>query len=413
MHRTRTIILSALLLLPGTLLLAQIKPVVGKPVEVLYRPDPSGALATADSLQLVFVYNYWATRTGTRLALLENVLRPDTTRVHRVRLEKTTIGWSATIDIPEVASVLSYYVTDGVHRDDNGERTYAWYVNTPEGKPVRNARFFMTHFLELGRESIDRRTKESEDEILDYPDNYKAYTQYFTLLFEQGKGSERTRARIIEKLNALEAASSDNMDVLNLIAHTWFYILRDTETGLRYKNRIAVTQQWPDVVTMYDRERTIEQQRRVAEDRKHRREAMVNTRILDVQFMDFELKKIPLRQDSGSVQVVTFWATSSEQSKRMFEPLAKLSNKFEGKRLKITLVNVDPDHKTAEQFLQNARLPFQQRINFGSNLIELGVDGIPHTIVLDRSGYVRKVLVGYSEDTETELDSILETLLRS
>jgi hypothetical protein len=413
MHRTKDVILLVFLFCSCAPLFGQIKPVVGRPVEILYRPDPASPLAEATSLQLVYVYNYWGSRMGTRLALLENVLRPDTARVRRIDMKKTAIGWSALVDtIPSYAAVLSYYITDGVSRDDNGERTYAWYVHTSGGKPVPNARFFMNYFLELGRENIDNRVKEAEDEILSYPENYKAYTQFFTLLFEQGKGNERTRNRIIEKLNALESAFPDNADVLNLAAHTYYYILRDTETGMGYRNRISIPKQWPDVVTMFDRDQTIEQQRRVAEDRKQRREALLNTQILDVQFMDFDLRKLPLRLDSGCVQVITFWATTSDQSRRMLEPLGRIHQRYTGTPLKISLVNVDPDHKIAAQFLQDAKLPFQQRINFGATLIELGVDGIPHTIIVDQGGFVRKILVGFTNDTEQELNQILDKLLR-
>ena len=411
MLRSRFVTPLLLLLLLGPFVSAQIKPVVGTPLDLFYRPDAAGPLAEADSLELVYVFNFWGTRTGTRLALFENVLRPDPTRVKKILMVKTDIGWKATIDIPSYAAVLSYYVTDGVHRDDNKERTYAWRVYDKDGQPVRNARYFMTHFLELGRESIDARVKESEDEIVAYPENFKAYIQYFPLLFEQEKGSERVRNRILEKLSALESAYPENTDVLNLIAHTLYYVLRETEKGLEYKNRIGISNQWPEVVLMFDRERTFEQQRRVAQERKNKREALLHTNILGFSFLDFGLQKQALRADSGSVIVLTFWATSSEQSKKMFKPLMKLQEKYRGKPLKILLVNVDPDHNVAAKFLEQEPLPIEQRINFGSNLIELGVDSIPMTFVLDKSGSVRKILVGYAEERESELDQLLETLL--
>jgi hypothetical protein len=412
MHRTIAILFFVLTLGLCVPARGQIKPVIGKPVEILFRPDPSSPLAKAESIQLVYVFNYWGSRTGTRLALLENVLRPDTSRVKRLAMKKTDIGWSATIDaLPDYAAVLSYYFTDGTTRDDNGERTYAWYVVLPNGNPVRNAHFFMNYFLELGRESIDRRVKEAEDEITAYPENFKTYTQYFTLFFEQGKAGEHTRNRILEKLEQLERDYPENTDVLNLIAHTQFYILRNTETGLQYRNRIPVSNLWPDVLTMFDRDKKLEEQRRVADDRKRRREALMNTQLFDVRFMDFALHLLPLRLDSGSVQVLTFWATASEQSKRMFEPLERMQKRFEGKPLKISLINVDPDWKAGQKFIESKNLPFQQRMHVGSTLIELGVDGIPHTIVLDKSGFVRKIIIGFTDETEPELLTILEQLL--
>ena len=406
MRPFRTIPLVLLILLHARVpLAAQLKPVAGTPLEIRYTPDPSGPLASSGSLFLVYVFNYWGTRTGTRLALLENVLRPDTTRVRQVTMTRTATGWTASIDVPETGAVLSYFITDGNRRDDNAERTYTAYVYGQDGRPTVNARFFMTHFLELARAGLDLRVRESESEIRDYPENYKAYTQYFSLLFELEKGSGRARNTILDKLRELESSSPENADVLNLIAHTHYYILRDTETGLQYKNRIGITHQWPDVVLMFDRERTMEQQRRVAEDRKQRREALLNTQVLNVEFLDYNLRRLPLRADSGSVQVVTFWATASEQSKRMFEPLERMLGRYAGKPLKILLVNVDPDHKVAAEFLKDRPMPFEQRINFGSNLINLGVDGIPHTMVIDRNGFLRDILIGYTAGTEAELEA--------
>ena len=84
---------------------AQFMPVAGTPIDILYKPLAGHAFVSADSLQLVYTFNLWGSRYGTRLALLENTLRPDTQLVRRARLERAGGMWKARIEIPPSAAL--------------------------------------------------------------------------------------------------------------------------------------------------------------------------------------------------------------------------------------------------------------------------------------------------------------------
>jgi hypothetical protein len=389
----------------------QIRPVIGQKVEIVYHPEPGHPLAKADGMTLVYAFNFWGTRSGTRLAVFENVLRPDSMRVKRALMEKTDIGWKATIDVPAWAAVLSWYYTDGVRRDDNNERTYTSLVYGTDGKPARNAHYFMTHFLDLARGSIAERVTESEQEVLLYPQNFKAYFQWFSLMFEQEKGGERVSKRIVEKLSSLERDNPDDQEVLNLCARTYYYILRETETGIEYKKKIGISNMWPEVVMIHDRERDAEAQRQAVQEQERKRTGLVDSPLPDVAFQDLDHQKRMVRADSGSVILLTFWATTSERSRKMLEILRAAVEKHGDGGLKVIAVNLDPDEQYARDYINENKLPFEHRLNFGGYLHELGIDSIPQTMVIDKNCMVRRLMIGLTDETASELESVLKEIL--
>jgi hypothetical protein len=408
---------STVLLLPFLAVLcagvaaAQAGPVAGSRFELTYHPSPAGPLAEAAALEVVYAFNAWGTREGTRLALLENVLRPDTMRVRSVDLRQTTLGWKAAIDIPANASLLSYYVTDGTRRDDNNERTYVLLVRGADGRPVRNAHFRNVPFLALARESLERRIAEAEEEVRLYPDNFQAWYLVFSLQFEQEKGSPRAFQRITERLEALERVHRDDQEFLNLAAQTWFYILRDTEKALEVRKRIGVPNQWPDVLRMYDRETVQETQRRAAIELEQRRIKLLDAPIPDITLMGFDGRERRVRADSGQVILLVAWASSSERSRELLDELARVHMANAGRGLRIVAVSLDPDEQAARGYVAERALPFEQRLNMGVYLRQLGVDSVPQTFIIDRGCILRRIILGYGSETSGELADALKALL--
>lgn len=391
--------------------LSQLKPVVGRSFTITYHPPSSSELARAQSMELVYAFNFWGGRTGTRLALLENVLNPDSGRAFRAPLTRTDLGWQATIDIPDHAAVLSYFVTDGVHRDDNRERTYTAYVVGPDGKPVRNAHFFMTPFLELAREPIENQVREIENETLSYPDNFRTYFLFFSKLLEQGKGAERVQKQIIDHLGRLETAHPDTLDVLNLAARTWHYLLRNTQVALSYKERIGIRKMWPEVFMIYDREKALEEKRLREMEGSSRRATLMNAEVPDVVFVDWEKRKYPLRELKGKPVVLFFWATTSPASRQMLEQLrSRVQTDSYGCRW--IGVNIDVDIATARAFLENERWPFEHWIFNGDAVQRMGVTGVPYLFLIDSNLVVRSIIEGWGEDSEERLDHALRNLPR-
>lgn len=391
---------------------AQIRPLSGRPLTITFVPPESNPLASADSLQLVYVFDFWGSRYGTRMALFENVLHPTPERVQRATFLKTDLGWKATIDIPEKAALLSYYITDGTYRDDNGERTYSFLVYGDNGKPVRNAHYLMTPILEMGRAPLSDRAREAELEIIEYPDNFRAYFQFFTLMFEQEKGGESVQKKIIDILTRLESRYPDDLGVLNLEARTYFYIFRDVEKALAYKSQIDAPKQWPEVFIIFDREAKQEEERRKQLETESTRKALIGSVVPDVAFNTFDVGKKPIREEKGKILVLLFWGSTSEQSKMLLPYIKKLHEKYAGAGVKVIAVNLDLEKETAERFLAEHPYSFEHVFNNGDALQRLAVDGIPQLFLIDKEQVVRDILVGFSMDNVGKLEAFIKKLVK-
>ena len=391
---------------------AQTGPVAGEPYTLTYVPQPDSPLAGADALTLIYVFDYWNVRYGTRLALWQNVLRPDTGRVRYAELRKEKGGWTATIDIPADAALLSYVVGDGEHLDGNNEKTYTTYVYGKDGRPVRNARFFNISFLRLAREDLGRIVQEAEREIVDYPENFPAYHQYFKLLLEQAKGSARVQGRIATRIDELEKRYGADPEFLNMAAETWYYILQDQEKGLEYREKITPGQQWPQVFRMFDRNAKMEEQRQREIYAEQQRTKLINTELPAFNLHDRDENKVGFPQKDGKVRILVFWASSSSNSGQMLTALRPVAEGAPRDAVEVVAISVDPDETKAMEHFQGRGYPFTLLFNQGATLQILGVDSIPVTFVVDGEGMVRNVQVGYSAANISAIRETVDGLLR-
>lgn len=380
---------------------------------VLYNPPADSPLAEASEVTLVYVYDFWNVRYGTRLALWQNVLDPDTSRVHHVRMERAGESWAADIPIPADAALLSYVVTDGTHVDGNEEKTWVRYVLGDDGKPVMNARFYNISFLKLAREEIGVLIREAEREVVAWPENFRAYQQYFTLLLEQAKGSPRTQDRIAGRIDELETEYGGNADFLNMAAEVWYYVLQDQERALEYRKRIEPSAMWPQVFAMADRQSTQQTEADRARFSADRRGELIGEVLPDFNLHDAKGEKVGFPRKNGTPLVLLFWASTSDKSRGMLDALRAAAAPLPDGAVDIVAVSLDLEQETARAYWDERSLPFELLYNQGSTLHLLGVDSIPITFLVDAEDKVRDVLVGYDSGVTSRLRTALTTLLRS
>lgn len=151
-----------------------------------YDPAAKGILVNADSIFLVYAFDYWGTTAhqvlrgeAGEIDLFKNVLEPDEGRSHRIAMTRTGKTWKAEIQVSAEARLLSWYFTDGKREDYNDYKTYVSYVCTPEGKPVRGARFANVDFLFMANRRMSEVLEEIRGEIDAYPDNLIAHVVYW------------------------------------------------------------------------------------------------------------------------------------------------------------------------------------------------------------------------------------------
>ncbi|MFZ1730519.1 MAG: TlpA disulfide reductase family protein [Bacteroidota bacterium] len=406
-----SLLILSFILISVPVLQAQTGPVAGEKYSVTFIPPTDSPLASSDELTLIYVFDFWNVRYGTRLALWQNVLRPDTSRVHAAALSKGPGGWSAEIEIPADAALLSYIVKGGQNIVGNNEKTFTSYVYDKSGKPVRNARFFNIPFLRLARAEIGSMVQEAEREITEYPENFSAYHQYFKLLLEQGKGSTKVQSRISSRLDQLEQRYGAMSDFLNMAAETWYYVLQDQEKALEYRSKIVPNEQWPQVFRMFDSDSKEEDLRTRQVQAEQFRSKLVNAEMPAFNLHDKEGSKVAFPNLDGKVRLMVFWASSSENSKQMLGLIRDVVSGFPSRSLEVVAVNLDPEEQKATEFYNREAFPFVLLFNQGSALQLLGVDSIPITYVIDSRGVVRSILVGYAMAHADELRTALGAML--
>lgn len=386
-------------------------PVAGDTFTVVYNPSKSSPLADAASLDLVYVFDLWNRRYGTRLALWYNVLRPDTNRVHIARMREEDGSWKAEIPIPEGASLISYIISGAQGMDGNGEKTFTRYVLDAQGEPVMNARYFNIPFLRMAREPIGVLVREAEREISDYPENFRAYHQYFKLLLEQGKGSPRTQERIANRIARMEKDHGENMDFLNMAAETWFYILQDPEKALEYRNRIPADKLWPQVLRIYDREKKQRQEVARMTAAESRRAELRGAELPSFNLRDADDEKVAFPRSDGKASVLVFWASTSDRSRELIRALDIVAREAGSAPLRVTAVCLDAKPEEGAAWFAEQGLPFELLYNQGNTLQMLGVDSIPIVYFIDAENTVRDIMVGYDVRQRDALRTSVRSIL--
>ncbi|MCB2205337.1 redoxin domain-containing protein [bacterium] len=407
----RSLLVFVLLLFP-LVLNAQPGPVAGSDFTVVYNPPASSPFASASAVTLVYVFDYWNVRYGTRLALWQNVLDPDTSRTHYAPMKKEGESWTAKIPIPATAALLSYVVTDGEHVDGNNQKTWVRYVLGADGEPVKNARFYNLSFLELAREKIGVQIREAEREVTSYPENFPAYQQYFMLLMEQAKGSPRTQERIAARIDGLEEQYGTNPEFLNMAAEVWYYVLQDQRKGLEYRKRIEGSKMWPQVFAMADRQSKQETAAERAKYHVDRRKELQGAELPAFNLNNGTGGKSAFPRNNGRPLIMLFWASTSDKSGSMLEALRAALAPYPADAVDVVVVSVDQDEEKALKAYQEKRMPFELLFNQGSTLYMLGVDSIPITYFVDTKNIVQNIVVGFDSGISGRLRKLVDGLMR-
>ena len=117
---------------------------------------------------------------------------------------------------------------------------------------------------------------------------------------------------------------------------------------------------------------------------------------------------VSLAQYHGQVVMINFWASWCGPCRQEMPLLESIYKKYN--RLGFTLlgVNVEPDSKAANDWLKDTPVSFPILYDRDSKVSKLyDVAGMPSTVIIDRSGKLRKIHRGYKPGDENEyLDSI-------
>lgn len=112
----------------------------------------------------------------------------------------------------------------------------------------------------------------------------------------------------------------------------------------------------------------------------------------------------------GRPVVLDFWASWCEPCREELPMLDRLAARYRG-RADLVAVNVeDPENEPdVRTFLRGAGLAMPVVLGGGPTAERYHVDGLPHTVVIDRAGRIARVFVG--ETSERDLTAAIEGTL--
>jgi peroxiredoxin len=117
---------------------------------------------------------------------------------------------------------------------------------------------------------------------------------------------------------------------------------------------------------------------------------------------------VSLSQYKGQVVMINFWASWCGPCREEMPLLETIYKKYSKLGFTMIGVNVEPDSKAADEWLKATPVSFPILYDTDSKVSKLyAVAGMPSTVIIDRSGNLRKLHRGYVPGDENEyLDSI-------
>jgi cytochrome c biogenesis protein CcmG, thiol:disulfide interchange protein DsbE len=121
---------------------------------------------------------------------------------------------------------------------------------------------------------------------------------------------------------------------------------------------------------------------------------------------------ITLHGLSGKVAVVDFWATWCEPCKKSFPKLEALNTKYESSGVRIVGVSEDDDSSGIRDFAANLGAKFPLVWDEDKNIAaKWKPKAMPSTFIVDRTGMIRFVHLGYHDNEEAIIEREIKSLL--
>lgn len=314
------LVLFILLLIYSSVIFPQEKPISGNSFKISYNPIDKNILTDSKQITLVYVFEDWgsfSTPPQSPSDLFRKVLNPDSNKVKKLDMKKEGNLWTALINIPEKASILSYYFSDGTKSDYNDKKTYVSYIYDKNMKPVRNARFSNVDFMFMAGNSLDAQIKELSLELDDYPDNFNAHFAYLSKKIDNINDYQslmQNEQMIAEYFTKLENKYPGNYEVLNAKAKTYnkfntaiyMFFYKDShridEIFRTILHSIPPEKMSPFIRRFYD-----EMQK--AKEYDEFQKNLLGTEAADFQFETLTGEKHKLSEYRGKYVLLDFWGT--------------------------------------------------------------------------------------------------------
>ena len=120
-------------------------------------------------------------------------------------------------------------------------------------------------------------------------------------------------------------------------------------------------------------------------------------------------------REKGKVQVLNFWAAWCSACSEEMPALEKFSESMRGKPVEVTLVNVGDSRRVIEKYMQKYPLSLPVVRDPESRALSpevLGLQHLPATLVIDRKGRARWMLIGKLDASASALRARVSEALK-
>lgn len=121
----------------------------------------------------------------------------------------------------------------------------------------------------------------------------------------------------------------------------------------------------------------------------------------------------PAPDTKGKVVLIDFWATWCGPCRQEMPLLEQIQTRYEPLGFTIVGINVEPDSDAAQAWLTKVPVTFPILFDRENKVAEsFGVDGMPSTVFIDRTGAVRYVHRGYRPGDEAKYADMVRSLVK-
>ncbi|MCH1931275.1 TlpA family protein disulfide reductase [Shewanella sp. A25] len=122
---------------------------------------------------------------------------------------------------------------------------------------------------------------------------------------------------------------------------------------------------------------------------------------------------VTLSEFKGKVVYVDFWASWCGPCRKSFPWMNEMQAKYQDRGLAIVAINLDPEKKDADGFLQKLPATFNVRFNPEGDVAKsFDLLGMPSSFIFDKQGNLVKSHVGFTPEKSQEYEQELVELLK-
>ncbi|MFC1898978.1 peroxiredoxin family protein [Chloroflexota bacterium] len=131
----------------------------------------------------------------------------------------------------------------------------------------------------------------------------------------------------------------------------------------------------------------------------------------DFQLQNLQGETISLGGLQGSPVLINFWATWCPPCRSEMPYIQEIYEDWADEGLVVLAVNIEEDHKTAEEFMQDNNLSFTVLLDESREVAgSYGISGIPTTFFVGINGMIQDTHIGAFSNTE-QIESILNRII--